>query len=183
MAQTLESTTDNLMIKRIAVTGPESTGKSWLAAGLAEEFSEPWVPEFARFYLEQLNRPYTFDDILEIAKGQYKAEEAAATLAKEWLFCDTDFLVTRIWCLVRFGKSHLWIDQMADQHIYAHYLLCNTDLPWEADPLREHPHLRKELFEMYLAELEQRKLPFSIISGTGDARLMIAVEVLSGLVD
>jgi NadR type nicotinamide-nucleotide adenylyltransferase len=171
------------MIKRIAITGPESTGKSWLAAGLAEEFSEPWVPEFARFYLEKLNKPYNFDDVLEIARGQFKTEEAAAALAKEWLFCDTDFLVTRVWCLVRFGKSHPWIDQMADQHLYAHYLLCNTDLPWEADPLREHPHLRKELFEMYLTELEKRRLPFTIVSGTGDERLMKGVEVLRGLAD
>ncbi len=169
------------MIKRIAITGPESTGKSWLAAGLAEEFSEPWVPEFARFYLEKLNRAYNFEDILEIAKGQFKAEEAAAALAKEWLFCDTDFLVTRIWCLVRFGKSHAWIDQMADTHVYAHYMLCDTDLPWEADPLREHPHLRKELFEMYLAELQQRRLSFSIISGNGDQRLLNAVKVLKSL--
>ncbi len=164
------------MIKRIAITGPESTGKSWLAAGLAEEFSEPWVPEFARYYLEKLSRDYNFEDVLEIAKGQFSAEEAAATLAKEWLFCDTDFLVTRIWCLVRFGKSHEWIDQMANTHVYDHYLLCDTDLPWEADPLREHPKFRRELFQMYLAELELRKLPFTIVSGKGEQRQRRAVE-------
>lgn len=162
------------MLKRIAITGPESTGKSWLAAGLSAELEAPWVPEYARTYLETLNRPYHFDDVLAIAKGQFNAEERMAIQAKEWLFCDTDFLVTRIWCLVKFGKSHPWIDQMADTHIYAHYLLCNTDLPWEADPLREHPEFRNELFQMYLAELEMRRLPYSIVSGTGQERLVNA---------
>lgn len=171
------------MLKRIAITGPESTGKSWLAAGLSAEFAELWVPEYAREYLATLNRPYDFEDILEIAKGQFSTEEAMAGQAREWLFCDTDFMVTRIWCLVKFGKSHPWIDQMARTHIYAHYLLCNTDLPWEADPLREHPEFRKELFQMYQAELDMRKLPYSIISGTGRDRLVNAVNALKDLKD
>lgn len=164
------------MIKRISVTGPESTGKSWLAANLAEEFSEPWVPEFARAYLGKLERPYNYNDILEIARGQYRAEEALAQLAKEWLFCDTDFLVLRIWCLVKFGKSHAWIDQKADEHIYSHYLLCDTDLPWEPDPMREHPYLRQELFNMYKSELEKRELPFTVVSGMGFERLKMAID-------
>lgn len=166
------------MLKRVSITGPESTGKSWLAAGLSSVYNEPWVPEYAREYLKNIDRPYTFNDILSIAKGQWNAEEKASAKAVEWLFCDTDFLVTRIWCLVKFGKSHRWIDQMIDTHRYHHYLLCNTDLPWEADPMREHPHLRKELFDMYLAELQNRELPFTIISGTGDARLQMALDAL-----
>lgn len=169
------------MLKRIAVTGPESTGKSWLAAGLATEYGEPWVPEFAREYLAAINRSYNFEDVLNIAQGQFRAEEKLAGQAKEWLFCDTDFLVTRIWCLVKFGKSHPWIDHMVENHTYAHYLLCSTDLPWEADPLREHPHQREELFGRYLAELEKRELPFSIIYGSDHVRLQNAVRVLNGI--
>ncbi|MHC1774546.1 MAG: AAA family ATPase [Lentimicrobium sp.] len=168
------------MLKRIAITGPESTGKSRLAGNLAVKFHEPWVPEYAREYLGSINRPYDFEDVLLIAKGQYDAEERLSQQAKEWLFCDTDFLVTRIWCLVKFGKSHSWIDNMADNHIYTHYLLCNTDLPWEDDPLREHPDLRQKLFEMYHSELRSRKLPFSIVEGTGDARLVSAMEAIRG---
>ena len=167
------------MLKRVSITGPESTGKSWLAAVLSSVYNEPWVPEYARAYLKYIDRPYTFNDIVSIAKGQWNAEEKASAKAAEWLFCDTDFLVTRIWCLVKFGKSHPWIDHMLDAHPYHHYLLCNTDLPWEADPMREHPHLRKELFEMYLSELQSRKLPFTVISGNGNARMQIAVDALS----
>jgi NadR type nicotinamide-nucleotide adenylyltransferase len=180
MAEALSFTKSGNMLKRIAITGPESTGKSRLAKALSVEFNEPWVPEYARTYLEQLNRPYEFEDILEIARGQFRMEEEAAATADQWLFCDTDFLATRIWSLVKYGKSHSWIDEMADNHIYAHYLLCDTDLPWEADPLREHPHFRDELFKMYLAELQSRNLPFSIVKGTGDARLRSAMENLCG---
>lgn len=168
------------MLKRISITGPESTGKSWLAENLASCHHEPWVPEFAREYLHSINRPYDFEDVLKIAQGQFDAEERMARQAKEWLFCDTDFLVTRIWCLVKFGKSHSWIDYMADNHVYKHYLLCNTDLPWEADPLREHPDQRQELFEMYHSELRTRKLPFTIVEGRGDARLVCAIEAIRG---
>lgn len=175
MAQALDRKSES-MLKRISVTGPESTGKSWLAENLANRFNEPWVPEYSRTFLENLNEPYTFEDVLLIAKGQFKAEEALAKTAKEYLFCDTDFLVTHIWCMVKFGKSHAWIEQMLETHRYTHYLLCSPDLPWQADPLREHPHLRKELFEMYKTELENRNFSFSIVSGEGDARLQVAID-------
>ena len=169
------------MIKRISITGPESTGKSWLAQKLASLYGEPWAEEYSREYLNKLNRPYNFEDILLIAQGQFKLEEENAKSAKAWLFCDTDFLVTRIWCLVKYGKSHPWIDQMADTHIYDHYLLCNTDLPWEPDPLREHPELRDELMQLYLDELTFRELPFTVISGQDDDRLQAAVKAINTL--
>ena len=167
------------MLKRISITGPESTGKSWLAEKLSYHYGEPWAEEYSRDYLNKLNRPYNFDDILLIAQGQFKLEEENAKLADSYLFCDTDFLVTRIWCLVKYGKSHPWIDQMADTHIYKHYLLCNTDLPWEPDPLREHPELRNELMQLYLDELTYRELPFTVISGQDDDRLQAAVKVIN----
>ena len=167
------------MLKRISITGPESTGKSWLAEKLSSQYGEPWAEEYSREYLNNLNRPYNYEDILLIAQGQFKLEEENAKSARAYLFCDTDFLVTRIWCLVKYGKVHPWIDLMADTHIYDHYLLCNTDLPWEPDPLREHPELRNELLQLYLDELTYRELPFTIISGQDDDRLQAAVKVIN----
>ena len=169
------------MLKRISITGPESTGKSWLAEKLSAHYREPWAEEYSREYLNKLNRPYNFEDILLIAQGQFKLEEDNARSAAAYLFCDTDFLVTRIWSLVKYGKSHPWIDLMANTHIYDHYLLCNTDLPWEPDPLREHPELRNELMQLYLDELTFRNLPYTVISGQGDDRLQAAVKVINTL--
>ncbi len=166
------------MIKRIAITGPESTGKSWLAKHLSAHFGEPWVPEFSRAYLNRLSHPYTFNDVLRIARGQYRNEERMAAKADIYLFCDTDFLVTHIWCMVKYGRSHPWIIHMLEKHRYHHYLLCNTDLPWEPDPLREHPEMRQELLGIYIQELQTRNLPYTLISGSGDQRLQAAVKAV-----
>ncbi|HOI87874.1 MAG TPA: ATP-binding protein, partial [Lentimicrobium sp.] len=110
------------MIKRIAITGPESTGKSWLAKHLSAHFGEPWVPEFSRAYLSRLSHPYTFNDVLRISRGQYRTEERMAAKADSYLFCDTDFLVTHIWCMVKYGRSHPCIDHMLETHRYHHHL-------------------------------------------------------------
>lgn len=162
------------MIK-ISVTGPESTGKSQLSRQLAEYYQAAWVPEYARNYLETLSKSYTYDDILAIAKGQFYAEKKASVRAKI-LFCDTDFLVAQIWCRVKYGKVHAWINRMVSCHKYDLYLLCDVDLPWQYDPLREHPEMRSELFEMYRSELEKMKVNFRIVSGIGDNRLKSAVK-------
>lgn len=158
-------------IIRISVTGPESTGKSWLAEKLANHYHTQWVPEYARPYLENLGRTYTVDDILEIAKGQLALEELTALKANRFLFCDTDLLVTRIWSEFKYGKVHPWITRMYHEHKYALYLLCDIDLPWTPDPLREHPHQRRELFSKYLEALKSDGFPFCIVKGTGLSRL------------
>lgn len=159
---------------RISVTGPESTGKSWLAEQLAEHYKTAWVPEYARKYLEEIDRPYNYRDILEIAQKQFKEENIAAENA-EVLFCDTDFCVTNIWCNVKYGKCHDWITKKLEQNNYALYLLCDIDLPWQYDPLREHPEMRSELFGMYRDLLLNHRFNYRVVKGTGEERLQNAV--------
>lgn len=168
---------------RIAITGPESTGKSWLAEHLAEYYKTLWVKEFAREYLTRINRPYRYSDILEIAKGQYEAENQAAIKLKGsgLLFCDTEFIVTKIWCLVKYGRCHRYIRSMVKNHRYDLYLLCDIDMPWEFDPLREHPYKRDLLMELYLNELKSNNLPYKVIRGTGNKRLENAVKAVDEL--
>lgn len=159
---------------RISVTGPESTGKSWLAEHLAVHYKTAWVPEFARIYLENIERPYNYDDILRIAKMQFKEENLAAKNT-ELLFSDTDFCVTSIWCNVKYGKCHEWITEKLEQNNYALYLLCDIDLPWQYDPLREHPEMRSELFAMYRDLLMNHRFNYRVVKGTGDERLQNAI--------
>jgi len=163
---------------RIAVTGPESTGKSQLTRELAEHFSTVWVSEFAREYLEKTQGYYTYEDILHIARGQKKKEEEMEAMARGLLFCDTEFTVTRIWCEVKYGEVHRWILEQARSHRYNLYLLCDVDLPWEPDPLREHPELRRELFTRYHELMLQEGYNFRVISGTGEQRLRNAIEYI-----
>lgn len=165
-------------IKRISITGPESTGKSRLAKELSEYYNTRWVPEFAREYLNKINRPYTFDDILEIARKQLQKEDELITKANDYLFCDTDITVTKIWCEYKYHKCHTWIEEQFNNHKYDLFLLCDTDLPWEYDPQRENANERNELFELYSKTLETANYPFVIIRGTEGTRTQNAIDAV-----
>jgi NadR type nicotinamide-nucleotide adenylyltransferase len=169
--------------KRILILGPESTGKSTLAEDLAHHFGEPWVPEFAREYLEKLDRPYQFEDLAEIGKGQVKLEDQLAEKAKKYLFCDTDLRVIHIWSEHRFGKTAPWVFHEIPQRTYDLILLTATDLPWEPDPLREYPQLemREYFFEKYRKLVEGSGFPFSIVSGDREKRLKFSLETIQAL--
>lgn len=166
-------------ILRIAILGPESTGKSALAKQLASYFKTVWMPEYSREYLSKLGRKYNYDDILAIARGQWASEVKLLTEAERMIIADTEFIVNKIWCDDKFGKCHQWILEMINRHPYDLYLLCGTDLTWAPDPLRENPHDRDRLLEIYKHELESRKLPFVLISGTGSERLKMAIEAIT----
>lgn len=175
----MEKKTDSL-IRRIAITGPESTGKSALAEWLAGRYGTAWVPEYAREYLDRIHRPYGEADILAIARGQVAAEEALAPRARTYLFCDTEAIVTKIWSEVKYGRCHPWITDRIATRPYDLYLLCDIDLPWEYDPLREHPDRRSYLFDLYHKELKERNLPFAVVSGSGETRFVNAATIIDG---
>jgi len=132
-------------IIKIVVIGPESTGKSSLCESLAKHFNTRWCPEFAREYLLKHGTNYTFEDLLSIAKGQLLMEEEYAQSllndspenTSRLLFIDTDMYVMKVWCEFVFGNCHKWILEQIVSRKYDLYLLCNTDLPWVKDELRE----------------------------------------------
>jgi len=146
-----------------------------LAEHLAGHYKTIWVPETAREYLHKIGRKYKFEDIVEIAKEQLNLENKQAANARKYLFCDTDFLVTKIWSNFKYSKCDPWIERQVESHRYDLYLLCDIDLPWEDDPLRENPGQRKELFDLYYRELEKLQINFKVISGLGQDRLRNAI--------
>jgi len=166
------------VIKKIAITGPESTGKSEMAQKLADYFNTVWVPEYAREYVAGLNRPYTIEDIKTIAQKQLKIEQQLEVKAYKLLVCDTALIVPKIWSEFVFNKNIPWIDEKITTHTYDLYLLMDIDLPWQDDPLREHPHQRKILFNRYYEELTKNNFPFGIVSGSGNHRMESALEVI-----
>lgn len=169
-------------IAKIAITGPESTGKTMISEELANHYRTVWVPEFARYYLKKIDRPYNYDDILEIATSQQKSEMALKKIANRILFSDTELLVTKIWCEVKYQKCHPRIIQNIEKQDYDLYLLMNTDIPWVDDPMREHPGLRDWLFLLYKNELEKYRFNFRIVTGTGNDRLKNAIKFVDELV-
>ena len=171
------------MPKRILILGPESTGKSTLAEKLAQHYVEPWVPEVAREYLEKLDRPYTYEDLLLIGKRQLSLEDELAAKAKHFLFCDTDLRVIQVWSRHRFGKVDPWVLEEIAQRTYDLILLCAPDLPWQEDPLREHPELemRQHFFEFYQHLTQASGFPWVLISGEKAERLSTAIEAVDSL--
>jgi NadR type nicotinamide-nucleotide adenylyltransferase len=168
------------MLKKVVVIGPESTGKSTLSQALSDYFDCPWVPEYAREYIDKLSRPYQYEDLLEIAKGQLEREEKESEKAKDLLICDTDLHVIKVWSQHKFGKVHPWIEQQLSERKYDLYLLTYIDVAWENDPQREHPELEKReyFFEIYRNSVINSGIPYKIISGSVEERLNKSIEFI-----
>jgi len=170
------------MIQRIVITGPESTGKSRLTSALGEVMNWPSCREYAREYLETRNGTYTEADLLSIARGQLHLDDATRATAEakgsEGYLADTDLMTIEIWSDFVFRHCDPEIRRLSSGESADCYLLCDIDLPWEPDPLREHPQHREELFSLYQRELEQRNRPFQIVRGSDNERLQNAIDAL-----
>ena len=177
------------MIKRIVVLGPESTGKSTLCSQLAGHFNTAWAKEYAREYLLTNGTDYTFENLLDVAKGQLALEDNAAKMLdattadnkNELLFIDTDMYVLKVWCEFVFGKCHHWILNQIVKRKYNLYLLCDIDLPWVKDELREYPDLqtREKLFHHYKDIMVNQPVPWVIINGNYQERLPRAIDAVN----
>jgi len=193
------------MLKKIVVIGPESTGKSTLCEQLAQHYNTLWCPEYAREYLLEHGTKYDYDDLLTIAKGQIELENnyiqlvgssesgvqsrtkennaELTTQNSELLFIDTNMYVIKVWCEFVFGKCHQFIlDQIAVRK-YDLYLLCNIDLQWTPDQLREYPDLepRQRLYLMYKDLMINQTVPWVDISGNSEQRFSKAILSIDSL--
>lgn len=164
--------------KRVIITGPESTGKSDLSVFLAKSLNGVSVPEYARDYIADLGREYTCSDIEFIAKEQYntwKKYEQTST----FVFFDTHLIITKVWFLWIYKKYPAWIDDAIKETSSGLYLLCNYDLPWQPDPLRENGgEARIKLFYLYQQELNNFKINYKLISGVGESRPESAITLV-----
>jgi NadR type nicotinamide-nucleotide adenylyltransferase len=178
-------------IKKVVIIGPESTGKSTLSQQLAHHYHTIWCPEYAREYLLANGTHYSFNDLLTIAKNQlllednYQKQIAINTTTEDRhqqpvLFIDTDMYVMKVWCEFVFNQCHTFILDAITQRSYDLYLLCNIDLPWVKDELREYPNEgpRKELYHIYKDILINQQTPWVEISGTNEQRLQKAIEAV-----
>ena len=172
-------------IIKIAIFGPESTGKTTLATQLAEYYKTVWVPEFARDYLqEKLDSGRgicDIDDMLPIAYGQTKIENESALIANRYLFCDTNLLVTKVFSELYYNFCDSLLDKAARTHQYDLFFLTDIDVPWEDDGLRDSPEGRESVFEVFKQSLIDNRKPFITISGDKETRLKIAVAIVENL--
>jgi NadR type nicotinamide-nucleotide adenylyltransferase len=166
---------------KIAVTGPESTGKTTLAIQLAEHYHAAFVEEAARGYLYSLGRSYDENDLPVIASLQCKAEDRAAATS-DLIICDTSLLVIKVWSEYKYGYCHPFILEEMNRRTYDLHLLCNIDINWENDSQREHPHAREELFNIYHNELIRQGVNYQIVTGTGEQRLRNAIAYCNNVI-
>lgn len=162
---------------------------------LAQHFNTEWCPEFAREYLLTNGKEYNFDDLLTIAKGQLALEDEYISMVKnkpvktgnnysELLFIDTDMYVMKVWSEFVFGKCHQYVLNEIVNRQYDLYLLCNVDLPWVKDELREYPDEgpRKELYNIYKDLLINQQTRWVEVSGNYDERLTTAIKAVQEII-
>lgn len=168
-------------MRKIAIVGPESSGKTTLAHALGERLKAKIVEEHARAYLDVSGPEYAEDDLLRIARGQVLLEERAEADDPALLICDTDLITIRIWSEEKYGRCDPWIMEQSEGRHYDLWLLCSPDIPWEPDPLRENPHDRDRLFTVYSELLVRLKKPWSVVIGPREKRLADALTAIAAI--
>jgi NadR type nicotinamide-nucleotide adenylyltransferase len=171
-----------MQAKKIVVIGPESTGKSSLCASLAQHYQSEWLPEYAREYLLKNGKDYKYQDLVKIAEGQVESEtsflQSQSSAHQSVLFLDTDLYVIKIWSEYVFNSCENRILTQIAKRNYDLYLLCDIDLPWIADELREYPDYesRLKLFHYYQDALVNQHVPWRIVNGNNQTRVDLAIR-------
>jgi NadR type nicotinamide-nucleotide adenylyltransferase len=169
---------------RIAVYGPESTGKTLLAEKLAQRFAAALVPEYAREFWDR-HGVITLEDISGIAREQWRREDAAALRAERLVICDTEALTTVLWSDLLYGTCPDEIRRGADNRAknYALYLLLDIDVPFAPDPQRCFPDDadREKAMRIWRGALERWQLPFVVIRGDWAQREQAAIAAVEAL--
>lgn len=164
--------------RRVCLFGPESTGKSTLAARLAAHFGTAFVPEYARTYTDIFGARVDATDLEHIACGQIASTTAARSQANRILIEDTDAVLTAVWSDMLLGERSPGLDLVTEPADL--YLLCDVDLPWDDDGTRYFADItdRRRFFDVCRAELDRRGLDYTVISGTGPAREQAAIAAI-----
>lgn len=157
---------------RIAILGAESSGKSTLAKALAERHGTLWVPEYLREFVETRNRLPVAEDQFSIAATQVAREDAAAPLARGYLFCDTTPLMTAIYSRHYFGGVDRELAALTAMRRYDMTIVAAPDGPWVADGfIRDSDQVRQYIYQQLLAELAARRIPWLVAEGDLQQRL------------
>jgi HTH-type transcriptional repressor of NAD biosynthesis genes len=151
-------------VKKICIYGPESTGKTTLAIRLAEKFDTVSVPEVAREML--IKNDFDVSQIIAIGKAQTERVIEMMPRAKKFLFCDTDLITTQIYAKHYLGIVPEILCELEKMIVYDHYFFLDIDVPWVADGLRDLGDKREEMREIFLRELDKRKVPYTRVQGT-----------------
>jgi nicotinamide riboside kinase len=169
------------MAKRICITGTESTGKTVLAEQLAKHFDCPLLEDVSRKHIAELTAPCTQEDVLTIAQEIIEAETIMRRETNAFFISDNDLINIKIWLLYYNWSVPEWLEEAMLQTKEDVFLLCDIDLPWQADEQRQNPNDRAELFEQFKQALEQLEANYSVVNGLGRERLERAIQIIGEL--
>ncbi|HDR67766.1 MAG TPA: ATPase [Bacteroidaceae bacterium] len=175
------SSSADISMKKILVTGPESAGKTDLSIFLTGYFNGRLVPEYARKYIEGLKRPYTFDDVVAIALKQ-RTQYHELREGDRWIIFDTWLVITKVWMDVVFNKYPDWITRELNEAKFDLVLVCAPDIPWVPDPVRENGgEQRVRLYKRYIDETERLGWRYAVVEGTGEQRYRNALDKMEAI--
>ncbi len=173
-----------MTVRRVAILGAESTGKSTLTAALAAHWHTAWVPEYLREFVEIHARVPFEDDQLGIARTQLAHEQALLGSARRVLFCDTTPLMTAVYSAIYWGRVPAALDALAYAHDYALTLVVAPDGPWIPDGLqRESAAVRLQVHQALIERLQRQRIDYTLLSGPLEQRLAQAAPLLTPLLD
>ncbi len=168
--------------KIIVVTGAESTGKSTLSKALSSHFNVPFTPEYARDYLHKLGRKYTYQDVEFIARKQIDQFNESQKANYPVIILDTWLINTKLRFEVVFKKVPYWMDNSLKFNKVDLFLVCDTDIPWIEDNIREYGgKMRLKFHDMCIEEIKKLQGRYEIINGEGDERIKKAINLIENL--
>ncbi len=173
-------------MKKIVFIGPECTGKSTICVELAAHFNTVWIPEYLRDYAQKKKdlegKTVTKEDVIPIMEGQLELEAYLALGAKDYLFCDTNILESKVYSEYYFdGYCPNILLEKLEEKAYDFYFLTDIDVPYEADDVRDRPDNRQEMFDLFLNELMFQGVSFEILTGDQESRLEKAIAIIENL--
>lgn len=169
-------------VKIIVITGAESTGKSTLSRALADHFNVPFIPEYARDYIQDIGRDYTYNDVEFIAQHQIKQLNELLKQNHPFVILDTWLLITKVWFEEVFQKVPGWLEEHIENTPVDMFLICDTDLPWVADEVRENGGENREILQQkYINQIKKHTFNYELICGIHNERSAKAIEIISKL--
>jgi NadR type nicotinamide-nucleotide adenylyltransferase len=168
------------LVRKVALVGTESTGKSTLAERLARETGALWTHEYGRELWEAQGLEGSFADYLRIAGRQLEREQLARPHARAFLFCDTNAWTTLQWSLRAFGTADARLHELVDRTIADYtWVLCADDFGWVQDGTRELADGKARRFqEQQQRDLRRRGVDYLVAGGTIDERVRTVLAAL-----
>ena len=161
---------------RVGVIGAESTGKSTLCKTLSKQYGYHYIEEYARTYVENLDRPYNLADLDTIA--EHLIGQICADYNEQVVLFDTELIIMKVWYEHVYGSVPEAVVQALKDYPMNLYLLLAPDIAADPDPVRENLDKREYFHAWYEREIQQTGVPYSVIRGQGEERTQAAVQAI-----